>query len=187
MTNNKRARTTENSRPSNTVAASGGNNSGSAAAPENPKNTTEQTKTTQTGYLIAKAMKGTKLASLSDHVASLPKQLAMVIEKQASSMLELVLEIAQRTTAQERFNSQVVNPKTGAKEPFAPSCCRLKNPMSASRLLQDEDAYKAIVVGYDELIEKFKQEARDLLLQSAKLEVSTRKKLLSEEIIKSLK
>ena len=188
MTNNKRARTTENSRSSNTVAASGGNkNSGSAAAPETPKNTTEQTKIAQTGYLIAKAMKGTKLNSLSDHVASLPKQLAMVIEKQASSMLELVLEIAQRTTAQERFNSQVVNPKTGAKEPFAPSCCRLKNPMSASRLLQDEDAYKAIVVGYDELIEKFKQEARDLLKQSAKLEVSTRKKLLSDDIIKSLK
>ena len=132
-------------------------------------------------------MKGTKLASLSDHVASLPKQLAMVIEKQASSMLELVLEIAQRTTAQERFNSQVVNPKTGAKEPFAPSCCRLKNPMSTSRLLQNEDAYRAIVVGYNELIEKFKQEAKDLLQQSAILEVSTRKKLLSDEIIKCLK
>jgi tRNA1(Val) A37 N6-methylase TrmN6 len=54
-------------------------------------------------------------------------------------------------------------------------------------LLQDEDAYKAIVVGYDELIEKFMQEARDLLKQSAKLEFSTRKKLLSDEIIKSLK
>jgi hypothetical protein len=59
--------------------------------------------------------------------------------------------------------------------------------MSASQLLQDEDAYKAIVVGYNELIEKFKQEARDLLKQSAKLEVSTRKKLLSNKITKSLK
>jgi hypothetical protein len=105
MTNNKRARTNENSRLTNIVAASGGNNSSSDATPETPKNTTEQTKLAQTGYLIAKATKGTKLASLSDHVAFLAKQLAMVIEKQASSMLELVLEIAQRTTAQERFNS----------------------------------------------------------------------------------
>ncbi len=52
---------------------------------------------------------------------------------------------------------------------------------------QDEDAYKAIVVGYDELIEKFKQEARDLLKLSAKMKVSTCKKLLSDKIIKSLK
>jgi hypothetical protein len=111
----------------------------------------------------------------------------MVIEKQANSMLELVLEIAQRTTALERFHSQVKNPKTGATEPFAPSCCRLKNPMSASRLLQDEDAYKAIVVSYDELIEKFKQDARNLLHQSAKLEVTTRKELLKNELLKSLK
>ena len=54
-------------------------------------------------------------------------------------------------------------------------------------MLQDEDAYKAIAVGYNELIEKFKQEARDLLKQSTKLEVSTPQKLLSNEIIKSLK
>ena len=46
---------------------------------------------------------------------------------------------------------------------------------------------KAIVVGYNELIEKFKQESKDLLKQSVKLEVSTHKKLLSNIIFKSLK
>jgi hypothetical protein len=35
--------------------------------------------------------------------------------------------------------------------------------MSASQFLQDEDSYKAIAIGYNELIEKFKQEVRDLL------------------------
>ena len=183
MTSNKRSRTTENP-TNNGVAASGGNNSGSATVPQTNVNLTEQT---LTGSLIASKMKGTKLDSLSDHVVSLPKQLAMVIEKQASSMLELVLEIAQRTTALERFDSQVTNQKTGATEPFAPSCCHLKNPMSASRLLQDEDAYKAIVVNYDELIDKFKHDARNLLHQSAKLEVKIRKKLLKNELMKSLK
>ena len=54
-------------------------------------------------------------------------------------------------------------------------------------MLQDEDAYKAILNGYNELIEKCKQEARDLLKKSTKLEVSTCKKLLSNEILKSLK
>lgn len=69
-------------------------------------------------------------------------------------MLELMWEIAHRTTAQKWFNYQVVNPKTDATEPFVPSCCCLKNPMSASQLIQDEDAYKVIMVGYDEIINK---------------------------------
>lgn len=43
------------------------------------------------------------------------------------------------------------------------------------------------MVGYNELIEKFKQESKDLLKQSVKLEVSTHKKLLSNIIFKSLK
>jgi hypothetical protein len=113
----------------------------------------------QNGYLIANAMKGTNLASLSDHVVLLPKRLAIVIEKQASLMLELVQEIAQRTTTQERFSSHVVKPKTGITEPFTPGCCFLKNPMNTSQLLQDKDAYKTIVVGYDEPIERLTQEA----------------------------
>ena len=112
MISNKRSRSTQNPTLNKGVAASGDNRSGSAAAPESSLNPTEQAKATQTGSFIANKMKGTKLDSLSNHVASLPKQLAMVIEKQASSMLELMLEIAQRTTALERFNSQVMNPKT---------------------------------------------------------------------------
>jgi hypothetical protein len=83
MTNNKRARTNENFRSTNIVAAGGGTNIGSAATPETPKNTTEQTKIARTGYLNAKSMKGTKLASLSNHVVSLPKQLAMLRNKLA--------------------------------------------------------------------------------------------------------
>jgi hypothetical protein len=154
MTSTKRVRTTKNSRLTNNVAASTGNNSDSAASPETPQYAIKQTKVAQIIYLIANAMKGTKLASLSNHIASLPKQLAMVIQKQASVMLELVLEMAQRTMAQERFDSQVVNPKTGGTEPFPPICCQLKNRMSDSQLLQDEDACKAILNGFNELIEK---------------------------------
>ena len=162
----------------------------SAAAPT--ANTTTQStdqskKAVQTGTLIAKGMVGTKLESLARHVESLPKQLAMVIERQASSMLELVQEIDQRTTAVDRFDHQVTNPLTKAKEPFAPSCCRLKNPMSASRLLQDEDAYKAVVSGYDELIKEFQDKARTLLQNSAKLEVSIRKDLLGKKILESIR
>jgi hypothetical protein len=53
-------------------------------------------------------------------------------------------------------------------------------------LLQDKDAYKTIVVGYDEPIERLTQEAWDYLKQSIKLEVSTCKTLASNKILKSL-
>ena len=193
--------TTKRQRSSNpSRSAASGRTSGSAAGidssntatnantNQHPSNneTSNENKTLQTGIMVAKAMKGTKLEPLSEHVESLPKQLAMVIEKQANSMLELTLEIMQRTTAVQRFETQVTNPKTKAQEPFAPSCCRLKNPMSASRLLQGEDAYKTIVSDYDELIAKFKTDARNLLLKSAELEVSTREALLSAKVLESL-
>jgi hypothetical protein len=81
MTSNKRSRTTENSRPTNNVAAFSSNNGSSVTAPKAPKNTTEQTKTTQTRSPIVYAVKGMTLSSLSDHVVLLHKQLAMVIKK----------------------------------------------------------------------------------------------------------
>lgn len=68
--------------------------SSSVAAHEAPTNSAEQTKATQTGFFFANNIKGTTLDSLSRHVALLPKQLAIAIKKQASSMLSLVLEIA---------------------------------------------------------------------------------------------
>lgn len=43
------------------------------------------------------------------------------------------------------------------------------------------------MVGYDGLIEKFKQKARGLFKQSATLEVTTHKKLVSKEALKSPK
>ena len=143
--------TTKRQRPSNpSRSAASGRTNGSAAGIDSSTTSTNtnanaianqhpstnessnENKTLQTGIMVAKAMKGTKLEPLSEHVESLPKQLAMVIENQANSMLELTLEIMQRTTAVQRFETQVTNPKTKAQEPFAPSCCRLKNPMSAS-------------------------------------------------------
>ena len=43
------------------------------------------------------------------------------------------------------------------------------------------------MVGYDELIEKFKQEARDLFKQSTTLGVTIHKKLVSKEALQSPK
>ena len=139
-----------------------------------------------TGKEIAESIKEGRLAPLADILASQSRQLTRVIEKQATSMLDLYLEISTRKSSVSRFDTLIKNKKTGEEELFAPSCCRIKNPVTGSRSVQDLDEFKLIVNAYKELTDNYKQSARNLLKQAAELEVTTRVKLLKDEVINSL-
>ena len=121
-----------------------------------------------------------------DIVASHSKQIVSVIEETATSMLDLRLEIAERSTSLARFDLKIKDKDTGKEDLFAPSCCRLKNPVTGSQVVKDSEEYKTIVADYQKIQEKYKEDARTLLKNSAKLEVSSREEKLKELLTDTL-
>lgn len=135
-----------------------------------------------TGKEVAEKLKGGKLASLVDIVASQPAQIATVIEKESSLMLDLVQEIVLKSTPLSRFGT-TVKKKNGTDELYTPGCIRqLKNPITGSTRIKESDEFKSIVSDFDEALKKFKDSGRALLEKVAKLEVSKREKLLQKQL-----
>ena len=60
-----------------------------------------------TGKEVAERVKKSKLTILAEHLVSLPWQIATVIEKEANSMLELYLEIGEKSTPLSRFGTTI--------------------------------------------------------------------------------
>jgi hypothetical protein len=148
-------------------------------------NERKQRKTELTGKEIVEKWKGGRLANLVDILGSHSRQIVVLIEKKANSMLDLFLEIGERKTSLTRFDIKVKN-KQGEEEPFTPSCCRLKNPVTGSQIVQDLDEFKTIVSKYQDLVNDHKKNARNLLLQAAKLEVKAREDKLQGEALDTL-
>ena len=142
-------------------------------------------KTELTGMEIVEKWKDGRLANLVDILGSHSRQIVVLIEKKANSMLDLFLEIGERKTSLTRFDIKVKN-KKGEEEPFAPSCCRIKNPVTGSHIVQDLEEFKTIVRGYQDLVNNYKTNARNLLLEAAKLEVKAREEKLKNEALDTL-
>eukprot|EP00956_Cyclotella_meneghiniana_P038095 scaffold148690_cov42-Cyclotella_meneghiniana.AAC.3 len=140
----------------------------------------------QTSEEVAKRMMNGPFASLSRHLASLPQQVSTSIEKKCTSMLALVNEIDTKTTALAPFGKMVTIAKTGERVLYAPVCSReAKNPLSGSNSIKDTDEYKTIDSDYDELLRDFVVKSTNLIHKSAKLEVTERKRILREEIVRA--
>ena len=194
----RRTRRRDRTNPSQGEAVGGFAAQGGSAAPsisqkkrKNAQETPEapvrkKKKVDLTGKEIVETWKEGRLAPLADIPESLSRQITTVIESTANSMLDLYLEIAQRKIALNRFDTLIKNKKTEAEELFAPSCCRIKNPVTGSRLVKDLDEYKTIVATYQELVDSYKEQARTLLKDAAKLEVSSREKALQKLAFQSL-
>jgi hypothetical protein len=121
-----------------------------------------------------------------DIVASHSRQIVTVIEETATSMLDLRLEIADRLTSLARFDLTIKDKDTGKEDLFAPSCCRLKNPVTGSQLVKDSEEHKSIVADYQKIQDKYKEDARTILKTAAKLEVSSREEKLRELLTDTL-
>jgi len=103
-----------------------------------------------TGKEVAERVKKSKLTILAEHLASLPWQIATVIEKEANSMLKLYLEIGEKSTPLSRFGTTITK-KNGQESLYTPSCIReIKNPCTGSRRIKESDEFKSIVSDYDE-------------------------------------
>lgn len=101
-------------------------------------------------------------------------------------MLALVNEIDTKTTALAPFGKMVTIAKTGERVLYAPVCSReAKNPLSGSNSIKDTDEYKTIDSDYDELLRDFVVKSTNLIHKSAKLEVTERKRILREEIVRA--
>ena len=193
--NTRRSRKRAKLRQSKTAGASGARGA-SGPSPDSSKkkdapipskaDEKKQRKADQTGRLIVASWKGTRLEPLIDIVASHSKQIVTVIEETATSMLDLRLEIADRLTSLARFDLKIKDKDTGKEDLFAPSCCRLKNPVTGSQVVKDTEEHKAIVAEYQKIQDKYKAEARTLLKNSAKLEVESREKKLKELLTDTL-
>ena len=83
-------------------------------------------------------------------------------------------------------NPTKTNNKKGEEELFAPSCCRIKNPVTGSHIVQDLEEFKTIVKGYQDLVNNYKTTARNLLLEATKLEVKAREEKLKNETLDTL-
>ena len=117
---------------------------------------------------------------------SLPWQIATVIEKEANSMLELYLEIGEKSTPLSRFGTTITK-KNGQESLYTPGCIReIKNPCTGSRRIKESDEFKSIVSDYDEALKTFQDTGRDLLQKIAQLEVDTRINLLKTHLIQSI-
>ena len=139
-----------------------------------------------TGKELADKIKENEyLAHLAEHLESLPLQISTIIEKNSTSMLNLYSEISVKLTPLSRFDTKI-KLKDGTEVLFAPSCCRLENPVTGSRLIKDSDEFKQIVSDYDELIKKFRSDSTNLMKKVAELEVSTRQAKLRECVIASI-
>jgi myosin heavy subunit len=138
-----------------------------------------------TGKVIAEKIKDGKLSHLAEHLESLPAQVSTVIEKFATSMLDLVLDIDLKSTPLARFGSMITK-KDGEQVLYAPSCCRNDNPVTGSQLIKETDEYKTIVTDYDAILKTYREAATALLKKSAELEVSTREKLLRDKVIEAI-
>ena len=66
-------------------------------------------------------------------------------------MFDLYLEISTRKSSVSRFDTLIKDKKTGEQELFAPSYCRIKNPVTGSRSVQDLDEFNLIINMYKEL------------------------------------
>ena len=75
-----------------------------------------------TGKVIAEKIKDGKLSHLAENLESLPAQVSTVIEKFATTMLDLVLDIDLKSTPLARFGSMITK-KDSMQVMYAPSCC----------------------------------------------------------------
>ena len=125
------------------------------------------------------------LANLVDILGLHSRQIVVLIKKKDNAVLVLFLEIVERKTSLTQFDIKVKN-KQGEEEPFPPSCCRLKNPVTGSQIVQELDKFKTIVSNYQDLLNDNKKNARNLLLQVAKMEVKARKDKLQGEALDTL-
>lgn len=101
-------------------------------------------------------------------------------------MLDLFLEIGQWKSTLARFDLKVKN-KAGVEELIVPCWCCIKNPVTGSQSVKDTKDYKQIVSKYNDIILTYKTNVRDLLLRTAKLDVSTHEKLLQQQVFDTVK
>ena len=189
--------------PPNPSAASGNNSrqsvqasgfaagSGSAATSRTPKSVTFADggkKKVLDGSDVAERMKkkdSKLLTVLAEHVVSLPLQIATVIEKDTTSMLDLYREISLKSKPLAHFDLKFKK-KDGEEERYLPGCVRkLANPTTGTHRIRDLDAFKTIVSNYENVLKKYKDDATNLLKLVAELEVSHREQLLFELMCKS--
>lgn len=147
---------------------------------------TNQPANCNTGHDTADCLIGTRLESLAPCIRTLPKILAQLIEEKSSLMLDLRHEIERRQRSVKQFDQTIKDKVTGAEKPFAPSCCRLTNPMRGSKVVADDKRYHDLVTRYDEVIALFQRDATFILRDNAKLEVKMRQKNFKHEICETL-
>ena len=176
------------------VQASGGaaGSSGSAATSRNSKSVTFADggkKKVLDGSDVAERMKkkdSKLLTVLAEHVVSLPQQIATVIEKDTTSMLDLYREISLKSMPLAHFDLKFKK-KNGEEEQYLPGCVRkLANPTTGTYRIRELDAFKTIVSDYEDVLKKYKEDATNLLKKVAELEVSHREQLLFELMCKSI-
>jgi hypothetical protein len=183
--------------PPNPSTASGNNSrqsvqaSGFAATSRTPKSVTFADggkKKVLDGSEVAERMKkkdSKLLTDLAEHVVSRPLQIATVIEKDATSMLNLYREISLKLIPLNHFDLKFKKPN-GEEEQYLPGCVRkLANPTTATYRIKELDEFKTIVSDYEDVLTKYKEDATNLLKKVAKLEVSHREQLLFEQVCKS--
>jgi hypothetical protein len=125
------------------------------------------------------------LTVLAEHVVSLPQQIATVIEKDTTSMLDLYREISLKSIPLAHFDLKFKK-KDGEEEQYLPGCVRkLTNPTTGTYRIRELDAFKTIVSDYEDVLKKYKEDATNLLKKVAELEVSHREQLLFELMCKS--
>ena len=174
--------------PPNPSAASGNNSrqsvqasgfaagGGSAATSRTPKSVTFADggkKKVLDGSDVAERMKkkdNKLLTVLAEHVVSRPLQIATVIEKDATSMLNLYREISLKLIPLNHFDLKFKKPN-GEEEQYLPGCVRkLANPTTATYRIKELDEFKTIVSDYEDVLKKYKEDATNLLKKVAKLE-----------------
>ena len=191
MPPNPSAASGNNSHQSVQASGSAAGSGGSAATSRNSKSVTfadSGKKKVLDGSDVAERMKkkdSKLLTVLAEHVVSLPLQIATVIEKDTTSMLDLYREISLKSKPLAHFDLKFKK-KDGEEERYLPGCVRkLANPTTGTHRIRDLDTFKTIVSNYENVLKKYKDDATNLLKLVAELEVSHREQLLFELMCKS--
>lgn len=118
------------------------------------------------------------LTELAGQLESLPSQIATHIVSDATTMLDLRQEIADRLTSLRPFGTQVTL-LSGESTEYIPGCLRkYKNPCTGSNRTRDLPEYKSIEREFDELLQKYKRDGTAKLKKLAELEISHRYSIL---------
>ena len=180
MTKNKRSRP---SNPNSNSASGTSGATGSGFAAPNAKDQSNK----HLGTDIAASTKGTPLEPLAEVVASLPKQISAIIKENANLMFTRHREIKTREASLRLYDKEIIVDKnTGEKAPYRPKCCRTTNPITYSRLLQEDDRLKETLAAYDELCEAYNNEGTQLMKKVAELEYNVRVDEIRREVMETI-